>query len=190
MDPIIIVGLGNPGFEYEDTRHNVGFKVADALGRKLKKKFKPGRGEYLIASASVGGKQVAIIKPLTMMNNSGVAVAEVVDEFGVSLQNLLVVVDDFAIPLGAIRVRKEGSDGGHNGLASLIYQLNSNEFVRIRCGIKKETMPPKSMRAAFVLSPFERDEIPVVEEMTARASDTALEIVQSGFPRAMNKFNM
>ena len=190
MDPFIVVGLGNPGFEYEDTRHNVGFMVADALCRKLKKKFKPGRGEYMIASSSVGGRQLAIVKPLTMMNNSGVAVAEVLDELDVPLRNLVVVVDDFAIPLGVIRVRQKGSDGGHNGLASLIYQLNSNEFARIRCGIKKEIMPPKSMMASFVLSPFESDEIPVVEEMNTRASDTALEIVRSGIPRALNKFTL
>lgn len=190
MDPIVIVGLGNPGFEYEDTRHNVGFRVADAVCRKLRKKFKPGRGEYLIASANIGGKQVAIVKPLTMMNNSGAAVAEVLDELSAPLRNLVVVVDDFAIPLGTIRVRQKGNDGGHNGLASLIYQLNSNELTRIRCGIKKETMPPKSMIASFVLSPFEIEEVPVVEEMTNRASDAVLEIVHSGIPRAMNKFNM
>ena len=190
MDPIVIVGLGNPGFEYEDTRHNVGFKVADAVCRKVRKKFKPGRGEYLIAFTNIGEEQVAIVKPLTMMNNSGAAVAEVLDEFGVPLRNLVVVVDDFAIPLGTIRVRQKGSDGGHNGLASLIYQLNSNEFARIRCGIKKETMPPKSMMASFVLSAFEKEEIPVVEEMINRASDAALEIVHSGISRVMSKFSM
>ena len=190
MDPIIIVGLGNPGIEYEGTRHNVGFEVADSLCGKLKKKFKPGRGEYLIATAAIEGNEVAIVKPLTMMNNSGFAVGEVLEKYGVSTQNLVVVVDDFAIPLGTIRLREKGSDGGHNGLASIIYQLNSNEFARLRCGIKTETMPSKNMMATFVLSRFERDEIPLVKEMTARATDATLEIVRSGISRAMNKFNM
>lgn len=189
MDPTVIVGLGNPGFEYEDTRHNVGFKVADVISAKLKQPFKPGRGEYLIAVGKFEGRGIVIVKPLTMMNNSGLAVLDVFERFKASFDSLVVVVDDFALPLGTLRLRQKGSDGGHNGLASLIYLLGTNEFGRIRCGIKREVMPPKSEMAAFVLSPFEREEKPAVGDMVVRAADAALEIVRSGFPRAMNLFN-
>ena len=189
MDPVIIVGLGNPGFEYEETRHNVGFLIADVVVVKLKQKFKPGRGEYFIASGSFGGNEVVVVKPLTMMNNSGIAVVDVLERHAVSLQSLVVVLDDFAIPLGTLRLRQKGSDGGHNGLASLIYQLGSHDFGRIRCGIGREVMPPKREMAKFVLSPFDREEKPVVEEMVVRAANAVLEIVRSGFSRAMNLYN-
>ena len=189
MDPIVIVGLGNPGFEYEETRHNVGFRVIDVLCARFKKRLKPGKGEYLFATAELGSTRVVLIKPLTMMNNSGLAVVEILEETRTPLQQLVVIVDDFALPLGTIRVRPKGSDGGHNGLYSIIYYLQSDAFARIRCGIRQEVMPRKSEMAAFVLSSFERHERTTVQEMVGRAADAALEIVQLGISRAMNTFN-
>jgi PTH1 family peptidyl-tRNA hydrolase len=189
VDPIVIVGLGNPGFEYEETRHNVGFRVVDVLCGRFKKRLKPGKGEYLFSTLEIDSRQVALVKPLAMMNNSGLAVVEFLDEIKGSQQHLVVIVDDFALPLGTIRVRAKGSDGGHNGLYSIIYHLQSNAFARIRCGIKQEVMPPKSEMAGFVLSSFDRRERTIVDRMVGQAADAAVEIVRSGISRAMNKFS-
>ncbi|MBI4534955.1 MAG: aminoacyl-tRNA hydrolase [Ignavibacteriae bacterium] len=189
MDPIIVVGLGNPGSEYVATRHNLGFMVVDEVCRRLKKKPNAGRGNYLSTSASVRDKRLVLVKPLTYMNNSGLAVEEVMSENNASVNDLLVISDDLALPLGTIRVRARGSDGGHNGLASIIYYLNSAEFARIRCGIRREVMPPKHEMADFVLSPFEAEEKETATEMIQRAGDAVIEFVVSGIAATMNKFN-
>jgi len=187
--PYIVVGLGNPGFEYEETRHNVGFRVADELSLRLGTMWKPGKGEYLFCRTSVEGSELYLLKPLTYMNNSGEAVVDPLERFGIPLRNLIVVVDDFALRCGAIRVREKGTDGGHNGLRSLIYSLNSHEFARIRCGIAKEQMPPKRSMSEFVLSPFDHEEKDVVEKMIVRAADAAVKFVTKGIASAMNTFN-
>lgn len=189
MDPIIIVGLGNPGIEYEGTRHNVGFEVVDELTRRFRARMRAGRGDYLIASHRIAGRDLLLAKPLTYMNNSGAAVADVLERSGATLQELIIVADDLALPLGTIRVRAKGSDGGHNGLASIIYQLNSDEFARVRCGIQQEVMPPKDRIVEFVLSPFEPGEAAVVKQMVGRAADAVMECVAVGVTKAMNKFN-
>ena len=190
MDPIIVVGLGNPGTEYECTRHNVGFRVVEELARRLRISMRAGRGEYLVASRTFAGKEVVLSKPLTYMNNSGFAVSELLEKYNARLDDMIVVADDFALPLGTIRVRAKGTDGGHNGLSSIIYQLNSQEFGRIRCGIRQETMPTKERMAEFVLSPFEPHERGRVEVMITRAADAVLEFARSGIGQTMNRFNM
>jgi PTH1 family peptidyl-tRNA hydrolase len=189
VDPIIVVGLGNPGTEYDWTRHNVGFKVIDELARRFKISIRPGRGDYLFAACRVSGKEVVLVKPLTYMNNSGIAVSELLEKYSAGLHELMLVADDFALPLGTIRVRTKGSDGGHNGLSSIIYQLNTNEFARIRCGIRREIMPPKERMAEFVLSPFEREERETVDAMIAKAADAVVEFTTTGIAKTMNKFN-
>lgn len=189
MDPIIVVGLGNPGTEYDWTRHNVGFKVIDELARRFKISIRPGRGDYLFAACRISGKEVVLVKPLTYMNNSGIAVSELLEKYSAGLHELMLVADDFALPLGTIRVRTKGSDGGHNGLSSIIYQLNTNEFARIRCGIRREIMPPKERMAEFVLSPFEREERETVDAMIAKAADAVVEFTTTGIAKTMNKFN-
>lgn len=189
MDPIIVVGLGNPGSEYEPTRHNVGFKVVDELARRFRSHLRAGRGEYLFAVVSVPGKDIVLSKPLTYMNNSGVVVSELLERYKTGLDKLMIVADDFALPLGTIRVRGRGGDGGHNGLSSIIYQLNSNEFARIRCGIRSEMMPPRERMAEFVLSSFEPGEMKEVDEMIQRAADAVIEFGELGINQAMNKFN-
>jgi peptidyl-tRNA hydrolase, PTH1 family len=187
--PLVVVGLGNPGAEYEGTRHNVGFQVIDELSGRLKKRLKPANGDYLFSLCRIDAKDLVLVKPLTYMNNSGQAVVGVLERFGVPVENLIVIADDFALPLGVIRIRAKGSDGGHNGLCSVIYQLNSNEFPRVRCGIQKDTMPGKSERVAFVLSAFEPGEIEAVNVMVVRAADAASEFVRAGIARTMNLFN-
>lgn len=189
MDPIIVVGLGNPGTEYDWTRHNVGFKVIDELVRRFKTSIRPGRGDYLFAACRFSGKEVVLVKPLTYMNNSGIAVSELLEKYSAGLHELILVADDFALPLGTIRVRKKGSDGGHNGLSSVIYQLNTTEFARIRCGIRRDIMPPKERMAEFVLSPFEREERETVDAMIAKAADAVVEFATTGIAHTMNKFN-
>ncbi|MBX2990280.1 MAG: aminoacyl-tRNA hydrolase [Bacteroidetes bacterium] len=188
-ESIIVVGLGNPGFEYEDTRHNVGFMVVEEVSVRLGSMWKPGKGEYLFTTAIVDGKQVVLVKPLTYMNNSGSAVVEVLERFPARIENVLVVVDDLALELGTIRIRAKGSDGGHNGLRSLIYYLNSNEFPRIRCGIQQKEKPPKRDVADFVLSPFESDRRDEVEMMIRNAADAVEEFFRSGIERTMNLYN-
>ncbi len=187
--PITVVGLGNPGSEYMKTRHNIGFMVVETLSAQFKCVWRPGQGDYLISRAEMSGKSAVFVKPLTYMNNSGEAVRDVLERFLVPISNLIVVVDDFAFELGMIRVRSKGSDGGHNGLRSIIYELNTDEFARIRCGIKKPTMPGKSEMADFVLSPFDDDEREAVTEMVGTAAEAVKEFVRSGIGRTMTKFN-
>ena len=189
MDPLIVVGLGNPGSEYEETRHNIGFRVLDELSGRIRKHLRPGTYDCLWASSHVGDTELVLVKPLTYMNNSGIAVRDVLGHFSVSHEHLVVIVDDFALPLGALRIRTKGSDGGHNGLYSIIYHLGSDEFARIRCGIQRPVMPPKSMMADFVLSPFLPEERDAVNDMTRRAADAVLEIPGSGIARTMSRFN-
>lgn len=189
-EPIIAVGLGNPGFQYETTRHNVGFMVVDALSVKLKCRWKPGRGEFLFSEAAVQGTSLLLVKPLTFMNNSGVAVEDVLERYAVPISRLVVVLDDFWFDVGAVRVRAKGSDGGHNGLASIIEHLNSEEFARIRCGIRSVTMPPKNEMAEFVLSPFNGDEKEKLGTMISSAADAVVSFALHGIEKTMNTFNV
>jgi len=186
---IIVVGLGNPGYEYRGTRHNIGFSVIDELSARFKKKLQAGLGEYMLGSFHVDRKELLLVKPLMYMNNSGEAVVDVLERYPIPLENLIIVADDLALPLGKIRIRPKGSDGGHNGLYSIIYHLASSEFPRIRCGIMQPEMRPKNEMAGFVLSPFEPGEQEEVGKMVKRAADAVLEFAVSGIARTMNKFN-
>ena len=186
---MLVVGLGNPGWEYEKTRHNVGFRVIDELCARFRKELSPGKGDYAFALASAGGKDIVLVKPLTFMNNSGVAVVDALEKFGMSVGELLVVSDDFALPLGTLRLREAGSDGGHNGLSSVIYQLGTEQFARLRCGIGKESAPAGEERAEFVLAPFDDEELAAVTAMIPRAADGVIECVTAGIARAMTKVN-
>jgi peptidyl-tRNA hydrolase, PTH1 family len=187
---LIVVGLGNPGSEYQGTRHNIGFAVIDALAETLNVDLAAGRGEYLLGTGRYRQAGVVLVKPLTYMNNSGWAVKEIVDSFHATLADLMIVCDDFQLPLGTLRLRLKGSDGGHNGLYSIIYQLQSEEFSRLRCGIAGPSLPnEKRRRADFVLSAFSHDEQEVVRGMIFRARDAALEASDIGIERAMNTVN-
>jgi len=185
-----VIGLGNPERRYTGTRHNIGFEVADELARHFRCSFKEGRGEYLMAETHVGETSLAIVKPLTYMNQSGLAVLEIQEEFGVTADQFFVICDDFQLPLGQLRLRIRGSDGGHNGLSSIIYHLQSDEFPRLRCGIASPEMPKeKDKLAAFVLEKFSGVERPVVDKMIVNAKDACLLAVTEGMARTMNEFN-
>ncbi len=191
----MIVGLGNIGRDYGTTRHNVGFMVADEIALRFKKKFTPGKGEYYAAEASLAGEKVVVLKPTTFVNNSGIAVKAAMEKYEMAVDDLLVVCDDFNLPIGRLRLRKSGSDGGHNGLYSVIYQLNNDCFPRLRCGIAQAVpgsvaSPPRGeVKADFVLSTFEADEIPAVEKMIRTAADATFSFITEGIENAMNKFN-
>ncbi len=185
----MIVGLGNVGREYEETRHNVGFMVVDEISSKSRKRFYPGKGEYYFAEISRAGEEIILIKPTTFMNNSGVAVKDAVDRFDIQIEDLLVVYDDFNIPLSKLRLRKGGSDGGHNGVYSVVYHLNDDGFPRLRCGIGTEDVVPGRDMVDFVLSKFDADEIPAVEKMVKNAADAVFVFINEGMETAMNRFN-
>ena len=186
----LIVGLGNPGEEYASTRHNVGFKVADELARRHALTFRRGRGRApsQLASGSIGGQSVALMKPLTYMNDSGVAVRAAADFYKVQPERLVVVYDDMDLPLGRIRIREAGSHGGHNGIRSIITHLRTDVVPRIRIGIGR---PAGEGRGAtgHVLGGFRPDERPVVESAIAAAADAVELIVAEGAIAAMNRYN-
>ena len=186
-----IIGLGNPGSEYEGTRHNIGFAVVERLAQTLRLEFRAGRGEYLLAEKMLSGEKIVLVKPVTYMNGSGVAAKEIVDRYELPLSQLLVVADDVHLPVGSLRIRPEGSDGGHNGLASIIYQLESQAFPRLRCGIGSATVQVrKGELSEFVLSLFDVDERTGVESMIDLAADAALTVALQGLQAAMNRFNV
>lgn len=184
-DGLAVIGLGNPGSEYEATRHNVGFMVADALANRLRIRMKAGKGDYLIGEKKDTRVKIIIIKPLTYMNNSGTAVRDIVERFSLGLDQILIVVDDLYLPFGTLRLRASGSDGGHNGLYSIIYHLNSMDFSRLRCGIGQENKPEPAM-ADFVLSPFDDNEIPRLRAMVFRARDALILAAEDGYRSALD----
>ena len=187
---VMFTGLGNPGREYESTRHNIGFRILDALSEDLKIPLNPGKGDYEYGVGSFKTIEVGLLKPLTYMNNSGEAVLDIRDRYDIPLERFLILCDDFQLPLGHLRLRPFGSDGGHNGLASVIYHLKSNSFPRLRCGIASEHMPAdKALMARFVLEPFDRSEEAAVSTMIERAAEAALMVASDGLERTMNFFN-
>jgi len=182
-----VVGLGNPGERYRRTRHNVGFMVADALVSLAG--LSPGTEECgaWVAEGALDASPVLVVKPLSYMNASGVAVARLLERRGGTPADLVVVVDDLALDLGRVRVRERGSHGGHNGLRSLIEELGTGEFARVRVGIRSGELPDDV--AGWVLSDFPPEDAPVVREMVSLAADAVACLVSEGAQAAMNRFN-
>jgi PTH1 family peptidyl-tRNA hydrolase len=152
-----VFGIGNPGHHYAANRHNVGFLILDYYASKKKIEFSPSKGEYFQASGSIGEIKFLLIKPTTYVNRSGIAAKEVFDSHNLEPEDILVICDDTNLNTGTLRVRLAGGDGGHNGLASIIYNLNSNYFPRIRIGVGQSA--EKVSLADFVLSDFNENEI-------------------------------
>jgi PTH1 family peptidyl-tRNA hydrolase len=184
----LIVGLGNPGSRYAMTRHNAGFMVIDNLAEQWKADFREGKGDYHSAEVRMAGERIVLLKPAAYMNQSGLAVREVVQFHKISLREILVVCDDAAIPLGRIRIRPGGSDGGQNGLKSIIYHLNDNAFSRLRVGVANLMMAKMDL-ADFVLSKFSPEEKPVLKKIIEVSAEAVQEWVRHGTDKAMNKFN-
>lgn len=186
-DWTLIVGLGNPGKKYENTRHNVGFKTVEALAAKHGMSFTREDRKAQIADGTILGKRVLIAKPQTYMNVSGESVAPLVNFYKVPLEALIVVADDLDIPLGTLRLRKSGSSGGQNGLKHIIARLGSQEFARVRFGIGR---PPGRMDpAAYVLQPFVGDEAILAAEVQTRAIQAIETWLTDGIDLAMSRYN-
>jgi len=181
-----IVGLGNPGERYRTTRHNIGFMVVDALASRAGVKRSGEIAEAWLCPARLEDEDVMLVKPLTFMNRSGVAVERLLSLRGDGPRDLVVIVDELALELGRIRVRGEGSHGGHNGLRSLIEALGTEAFPRIRVGIRKGEVEDL---AEYVLEPFPREDVLIVQEAVARAADATLSLLREGTVAAMNRFN-
>ncbi len=170
-----IVGLGNPGEEYKLTRHNVGFMIIDRLARQKRVDFKRMSKGYKSASFNLAGRNIRLIKPLTYMNNSGKAVSGAVERFGFSSTEMLVIADDVNLPLGKIRIRSKGSDGGHKGLKSVMDYLRTADFPRFRVGIGA---PSKYMALEdYVLSPFTKEELEVLENVITHSVELIFRIL-------------
>ena len=163
--------------------------VADELSRRLQAPFIPGRGEYIRASVVTGDVTLHLIKPTTFMNRSGTAVAEALEHLGLTPDAILIVFDDFQLPLGTLRLRPQGSDGGHNGLGSVIWTLGTDEVPRLRLGIGRDLMPSGEEKKEFVLDPFDPEEFDSARRMVSRAADAALTFGTFGIDRAMNVHN-
>ncbi len=182
----LIVGLGNPGAEYEGTRHNAGFMALDLFAARRNTTFRTDRLGAL-AETSFRGKQLLLLKPSTYMNNSGRAVAYWLTQAKIPVAQLLVMVDDLALPLGSLRLRLQGSDGGHNGLKDIAAQVATQQYARLRLGIGHEFARGKQVD--FVLDPFSAEERPLLDESLAHACDAVEMALSMGFQRAMNQIN-
>jgi PTH1 family peptidyl-tRNA hydrolase len=187
----LITGLGNPGNKYASTRHNAGFIALDNLALKLGIVFRPGRGDFYLATGKFKGEEFFLLKPTTYMNNSGIAVVQFFENYFAleADKDLLVVHDDFNIPLGTLRLRQKGSDGGHNGIASIMYHLNSDEFPRMRIGIGSNDILKKDEFVDFVLSDFLPNEIGVLNKLMPVFNDCILSFLSEDIKITMNKFN-
>jgi peptidyl-tRNA hydrolase, PTH1 family len=183
----IIVGLGNPGRKYEWTPHNLGFQVVDALAERWNIRLTRPEAQSLIGVGNFAGETVVLAKPQTFMNSSGQAVAELVERNEATPGALIVASDEAALPWGMIRIRERGSAGGHNGLKSVIGALGTDEFLRVRLGIRPKFPIPDL--AAYDLAPMGRDVRKMAEAMIAEAADAVEMILADGASRAMSKFN-
>jgi PTH1 family peptidyl-tRNA hydrolase len=185
--PFLIVGLGNPGPEYRENRHNAGFIVADALAKELDVKFGKVQAEAMVAQAGTGEGRIVLAKPRTYMNNSGVSVSQLVRFYKVPLEKLLVIFDDVDLPFETLRLRASGSSGGQNGMKSIIQKLGSEEFPRLRVGVGR----PKGRMGTpgHVLQDFSRAEQDALPFVLKRATDAVQAFINEGITAAMNKYN-
>ncbi len=185
----VIVGLGNPGDEFEWSRHNLGFMLIDKVAAEEGATVKRRECRSLVGSAEIEGQRVRLVKPQTFMNLTGEAVACLISKYEIDdvAQSLIVISDDLALPFGAIRLRARGSAGGHNGLKSIIAALGTNEFVRLRIGIQPEH--PVSDAKGFVLDKIPRAERPAVKETLARSAEALRTVFRDGVAKAMSLYN-
>ncbi|MBN1255354.1 MAG: aminoacyl-tRNA hydrolase [Deltaproteobacteria bacterium] len=184
----LIIGLGNPGRRYRLTKHNVGFRVVDQCAEKKGIKLKKRRlGKVQVGEGRVGAERVVIAKPLTYMNRSGSVVKKLIGELGISLDHLVVVHDDLDLACGRIKIKEKGGHGGHKGVRSIIEQIGSPDFVRVKVGIDKPETPAEGVD--YVLSPFDDEQLPLVEESMEQASEAIEAIIVSGRDQAMSRYN-
>ncbi len=182
----LIVGLGNPGIEYSETRHNIGFKVLDALAGASNIIFSPGRlGD--IAEIKHKGRTLVLVKPSTFMNLSGKAVNYWMQEEKIPVERTMIITDDLALPFGKMRIKGKGSDGGHNGLKSINATLNSQEYPRLRFGIGNNF--GQGQQVDYVLGKWNEEELKTLDERIKIAAEATFSFTTAGLPRTMNMFN-
>jgi peptidyl-tRNA hydrolase, PTH1 family len=184
----LVVGLGNITEKYQGTRHNVGFEVLDRVVKRLKVDKVKTTDLYDYCKIDHQEGQSTLVWPRTYMNRSGWAVEELLERYELLPENMLVIVDDFSLPLGKIRIRKSGSNGGHNGLESIIETIETSNFPRLRLGIG--SVPDNISSPDFVLSRFEPGELELVEEMLDKSAEAVLFSINNRFDEVMNKFNV
>lgn len=184
----IIVGLGNPGAQYENTRHNAGFMTVDTLAAKYKFDIKKLKFKSLTGDVVIAGKRCLVMKPSTFINNSGEAVVEAMNFYKIPIENVIVCYDDISLEPGKLRIRRKGSDGGHNGIKSIIYLTGSQDFPRIKIGVGAK--PSKDYDLAnWVLGNFPSEDIPKMHESTEHACEAIELMVKGETDKAMNLFN-
>lgn len=186
MNKLLIVGLGNPGPDYENTRHNIGFRILDALAAELKISFEPGRLADR-CEGKVKNKKFVLIKPTTFMNLSGKAVQYHLQDQNIAVDKLMVVTDDIALPFGTIRMRTKGSDGGHNGLKHINETLGHGNYARLRFGIGNEY--PRGGQVDYVLGEWSQEELKSLNERITESVRAIIAFGLSGIQNAMNEFN-
>jgi PTH1 family peptidyl-tRNA hydrolase len=183
----LIVGLGNPGLRYEKTRHNLGFMLIDQLARELQTQVRREECRSLIGRASFENQTVELAKPQTFMNLSGEAVSCLVKKSDRSLEKLIVVSDDLALPFGTIRLRPKGSHGGQNGLRSIIDCLRTQDFIRLRIGIQPQHTVASA--SGFVLENFSKNDLAEVENILEKSADAVFAVLKHGIEKAMAQYN-
>lgn len=184
----LIAGLGNPGPKYEYTRHNAGFLCIDLLAQQLGVKIDRIKFKSIVADTTIDGRRCLLMKPQTFMNNSGEAVRDAANFYKIPPEHVIILFDDISLPPGKLRIRRKGSDGGHNGIKSIIYLLNSDQFPRVKLGVGSKPHPDYDL-ADWVLSPFQKDELPRMKEAMEKACEAVRLIVQDDMDHAMNLYN-
>lgn len=182
-----VIGLGNPGKDYKDTRHNVGFNTIDLLSKRNNIKINKIKFRSVYGEGFIGGKKVLLLKPQTYMNNSGLAVQEIYNFYKLPIENIIVVVDDIDVKFGTIKLRKSGSGGSHNGLKSIIAQINNKNFPRVKIGIGRNK--PGEVLTNFVLNKFPKAKREIIDGAIVEAAESIETIVAEGIDKAMNDFN-
>lgn len=181
----LIVGLGNPGKEYEHTRHNIGFDAVDVISHKYNIDINRVKFKGMYGEGNIEGEKVILLKPLTYMNLSGESVREIVNFYKIDSENIIVIYDDVDLEIGRLRIRVKGSSGGHNGIKSIIYQLGTEEFVRLRLGVGKAERDMVS----HVLGKFAKEDRDSIEKVLNSAVEATSTIINQSPEVAMNKFN-
>ena len=184
----LLVGLGNPGDKYDNTRHNVGFAAIDQLAEELRVPVQKLKYRALTQTVELGGAKVLLMKPITYMNLSGEAVGGAARFFKIPADHVLVLSDDVSLPVGKLRIRKGGSAGGHNGLKSIIQHLGTDQFPRVKIGVGEKPHPDYDM-ADWVLGKFTGEDLKAITQAIQRAGKAAACYIQDGPDKAMNKFN-
>ncbi len=184
----IIAGLGNPGRNYTGTRHNIGFETADALASKFDIKFSKTKFKADIGEGIIGGEKVILAKPQTFMNLSGESIRPLRDWYKVPDENIIIIYDDISLPLGKLRLRAKGSAGGHNGMKSIIYQLGTDLFPRLKIGVGAPQNENIDL-ADFVLGKFSKEETKILTESVIKATEAVESIITRGVSETMSRFN-